>query len=212
MDAINQVKGLLNNGYSVWVAVAATITVLLKIASQLIRAVDWHDKYFVRKRLTRLKDIRVDATSSRLVRYLDDAIELEMFRIVSGVSASRLKMEYLLQLDEGGRCSRGQLKSLSKFLALQPGSETPVLSVSFLDRVSAWASGISALLTLALGVGYVTELALTGAPLLWPLGLPLFALAVLLGRYLATDCIDYIIVKRTHRHLEFHKKDTASDS
>lgn len=211
MEIIQQLQSLLNSGYSIFVAVAATLTIFLKVVARITRAMDWHDKHFVRKRFSRLKDIRAGATSPRLVRYLDDAIELEMFRIASGVSTSRSKMEYLLELDETGRWSRMQLQSLSKFLALQPGSETPVLSVTFLDRLSAWASGISAVFTLLLGVGYLTELVVTGAPLMWILGLLLFGLAMLLGRYLATDCIDYIIVKRTQRYLGLQAQIPATD-
>lgn len=204
-------QALFTTGYSTSVAVAATLAALLKILAHITRTMDWHDNHFVRKRLSRLRDIRSDATSSRLVRYLDDAIELEMFRIASGVNTSRSKMEYLLQLDEAGQWSRMQLHSLSKFLAVQPGNETPVLSVTFLDRLSAWASGISAVFTLLLGVGYLTELVVTGAPLMWILGLLLFGLAMLLGRYLATDCIDYIIVKRTQRYLSSQAPITAND-
>lgn len=59
-------------------------------------------------------------------------------------------MRYLLQ----GRRSRIQLQSLSKFLALQPGNETSVLSVAFSDRLSAWTSGVSSPFAPSLGVGY----------------------------------------------------------
>lgn len=211
MEVIQLLQSLVNSGYSIFVAVAAMLTVFLKIVAHITKAMDWHDQRFVRKRLSCLKDVRSGATSARLVKYLDDAIELEMFRIASGVSTSRSKMQYLLQLDETGRWSRMQLQSLAKFLALQPGSETPVLSVTFLDRLSAWISGISTLLTLALGVGYLTELVLTGALLMWALGLLLFGLAMLLARYLATDFIDYVIVKRAQRYLSWQSQISAPD-
>nr|GFC13963.1 hypothetical protein [Tanacetum cinerariifolium] len=84
MEVIQQLQSLLNSGYSIFVAVVATLTVLLKMLTQIVKAMNWHDKHFVRKRFSRLKDIRAEATSPRLVRYLDDAIELEMFRIASG--------------------------------------------------------------------------------------------------------------------------------
>ncbi|MBD8682340.1 hypothetical protein [Pseudomonas sp. CFBP 13719] len=211
MEVIQLLQSLVNSDYSIFVAVAAMLTVFLKIVAHITKAMDWHDQRFVRKRLSCLKDVRSGAASARLVKYLDDAIELEMFRIASGVSTSRSKMQYLLQLDETGRWSRMQLQSLEKFLALQPGSETPVLSVTFLDRLSAWISGLSTLLTLALGVGYLTELVLTGATLMWALGLLLFGLAMLLARYLATDFIDYVIVKRAQRHLSWKAQILAPD-
>jgi len=137
MDVIQQLQPLLNSSYSIFVAAAATLAVLMKILSHIIKAMDWHDKHFVRKRLSRLRDIRSGATNTRLIRYLDEATELELFRIASGVSTSRSKMEYLLELDETGRWNRMQLQSLSKFVALQPDSKTPVLSVTSLDKLSA---------------------------------------------------------------------------
>jgi len=210
MDVISKIQALLTNGYSVAVAVAATIAVLLKILTHLTKAMDWHDEHFVRKRLSRLKEIRSDAATPQLVRYLDGAIELEMFRIASGVSTSRAKMEYLLQLDQAGQWNRAQLRSVSKFLALQAGNEAPILLITLLDGVSAYVSATSAFLTLAVGVGYLTELVLTGVPLLWVLGLSLLGLAILLARYLGSDFIDYVIVKRTQEHLEHQAKATAS--
>nr|WP_314570744.1 hypothetical protein [uncultured Pseudomonas sp.] len=211
MDVIQQLQPLLNSSYSIFVAAAATLAVLLKIASHIIKAMDWHDKHFVRKRLSRLRDIRSGATNTRLIRYLDDATEPELFRIASGVSTSRSKMEYLLELDETGRWNRMQLRSLSKFLAMQPGSETPVLSVTSLDKLSAWTGGISTLLTLLLGVGCMTLMASTGVPLMWIFGLLLFGLAILLARYLATDCIDYLIVTPAQRYLNLQAQMTETD-
>lgn len=58
MDVIQQLQPLLNSSYSIFVAAAATLAVLMKILSHIINAMDWHDKHFVRKRLSRLRDIR----------------------------------------------------------------------------------------------------------------------------------------------------------
>ena len=211
MDVIQQLQPLLNSSYSIFVAAAATLAVLLKIASHIIKAMDWHDKHFVRKRLSRLRDIRSGATNTRLIRYLDDATELELFRIASGVSTSRSKMEYLLELDETGRWNRMQLRSLSKFLAMQPGSETPVLSVTSLDKLSAWTGGISTLLILFSGAWFLNILVRTGSPILGISGLLLFGLAILFARYLATDCIDYLIVTRAQRYLSLQAQMTETD-
>lgn len=84
-------------------------------------------------------------------------------------------MDYLLQLGQTGRWSREQLRSLSKFLTLEPGCK-PSLSVTALDRIGAWLSGISAFSTLALGTHYLIKLMLTGEPVMWTVGLMLFGL------------------------------------
>lgn len=211
MDVIQQLQPLLNSSYSILVAAAATLAVLMKILSHIIKAMDWHDKHFVRKRLSRLRDIRSGATNTRLIRYLDDATELELFRIASGVSTSRSKMEYLLELDETGRWNRMQLQSLSKFVALQPDSKTPVLSVTSLDKLSAWTSGISTLLILFSGAWFLNILVRTGSPILGISGLLLFGVAILFARYLATDCIDYLIVTRAQRYLSLQAQMTETD-
>ena len=201
MEAIQKLLGLFNSGYTVSVAVAAIVGVLFKIGTQLFKAMGWHDRYFVRKRLTRLKAIRSDANNSAITHYLDEAIDLEMFRIASGVNTSRSKMEYLLQLNQVGRWSPGQLRSLSKFLALDAGRDAPTLSVTLLDRLGAWVSGASALCAIALGVSNLIRCMLTGMPLIWLLGISLFGLTLIAGRFLATDLIDYLIVRRAQQYL-----------
>lgn len=49
---------------------------------------------------------------------------------------------------------------------------------------------------------YFIKLMLTGEPLMWLLGLLLFGLSVVAGRFLATDLIDYIIVTRAQHYLQ----------
>jgi hypothetical protein len=207
MEVIQQLQALFSSSYSTAIAVTAIVAVLFKMVAQLFRAMELHDKYFVRKRLARLKGIRSSADNSQLTHYLDRAIELEIFRIASGVSTSRLKMEYLLQLEQAGCWSREQLRSLSKFLALELGCATPSLSVTVLDRLGAWVAGISAFGTLALGATYLVKLMLTGEPLMWLLGLVLFGLSVVAGRFLAIDLIDYIIVTRAQQYFEQAPRD-----
>jgi hypothetical protein len=61
---------------------------------------DLHDKHLVRKRLTRLRDIRTNATPSDFTSYFHGAVELEMFRIGSSVSASRLCLKRVVALKQ----------------------------------------------------------------------------------------------------------------
>lgn len=70
---------------------------------------------------------------------------------------------------------------------------------------------ISTLLTLFLGVGFMTLIASTGAPLMWLFGLLLFGVVILFARYLATDCIDYLIVTRAQRYLSLQAQITETD-
>lgn len=210
MEAIQQVQAFFSSSYSVIAAVAAVLAVLFKIFGHLGRALELRDKHFIHKRLARLKAIRPSAANNTpLTQYLDAAIELEVFRIASGINTSRVKMEYLLQLNQLGRWSRGQLRSISKFLAVEPGDPAPQLSVTTFERVGACISGFAAGSVLLLSTIQLVRFFITGQPLLWLLGLALFALGIIAARFLATDLLDYLIVRRATKHLELSAK--ASD-
>lgn len=201
MEVLQQLQTMLNSGYSVFVAVAAVAAVLFKMTAQVFRAMEWHDKHFVKKRLAHLKAIRSSsAKNPQLTQYLDEAIELEVFRIASGINTSRTKMDYLLSLGQEGRWNRSQLRSLSKFVFAEPG-KSPSLQVSVFDRIGAGISAIAAFSTLTLGAVYAISLSVTAQPLTTLAGMVLFGIALLFGRFLATDLIDYLVVARALKHL-----------
>lgn len=78
-----------------------------------------------------------DAGNGELTRYLDQALDIEVFRLASGISASRSLMEYLLKLDSTGRWSHTQLRSLSKFVVRDSADDNLKVAVSYLDGVIA---------------------------------------------------------------------------
>lgn len=207
MELIQKLQAMLGGGYSVAVAVAAIFAVLFKMFGHVIRALEWHDKYFVRKRLARIRAIRPSASQNQpLADYLNEAVDLEVFRIASGINTSKAKMEYLLQLSKTGRWSREQLRSLSKFLYLEPGATVPELVITGVDRFGAFAGCVAAFGTLFAAALQLVQLILTGNPLMWLLGIGLFGLAILVGRFLATDLIDVMIASRAKEHLNPTKK------
>ena len=198
-----ELQTLFSSSYSMVAAAAAVLAVLFKIFGHLVKALEWRDKHFIHKRLVRLKAIRSSAASNaKLSRYLDGAIEIEVFRIASGINTSQAKMEYLLQLNQLGRWSREQLRSLSKFLYIEPGSTTPQLSVTTFDRLGAWISGFAAFSVLILSALQLVRLVITGQPSMWLLGLVIFTIGIFAGRFLAADLLDYLIVLRAKKHLE----------
>lgn len=128
MEFIQQLQTLFSSSLNLVTAVAAIFALLFKVAAPLVRALEWHDRYFVRKRLSHLESVRSSVTSSpQLSRFLDDAITLEGFRIASGVSTSRAKMEFLIDLSQDGLWSEAQLRSAAKFLYVEPGNSEPSL-------------------------------------------------------------------------------------
>ncbi|MBF8765805.1 MULTISPECIES: hypothetical protein [Pseudomonas] len=127
------------------IALATIVYQGAKWVNQLTKALDWHDKYFVRKRMNRLKNVRSEAGNGELTRYLDQALDIEVFRLASGISASRSLVEYLLKLDSTGRWSHAQLRSLSKFVVRDPADDNLKVAVSHLDGVIAWVGGVMAI-------------------------------------------------------------------
>lgn len=203
MEVIQQLQALSSSGYSVAVAATAILAVLFKMFTQWVRAMEWHEKHFVRKRLTRLKAIRSSAESnSLLTQYLDEAIELEAFRIASGITTSRAKMEFLLRLAQDGLWSREQIRRIAKFLTVKPGHPEPQLKILWLDRVAAYLGASAAIMTLILGLIYLFKFMLIGKPLLLLVGLLLFILCVLAALLFATDTLSYLVATRVQRHLQ----------
>jgi len=186
-------------------AIAATVggvTLLFKLVKPLFKAMDFHDKHFVRKHLLLLKAIRSSASKNvDLKQYLDDAIQLETFRIASGITTSRAKMEFLIRLSRDGVWTRRQIRSTSKFLTATPGEPEPSITFTWPDRVSAVLGISSAMITLVVGTLYLVQSMLQGGFTSSLVGLSLFSICVVIGTFFALDFINYRVAKRVREHL-----------
>jgi len=183
-------------------AFVAVITVLFKIMKPLFNAVQFHDKHWVRKHLVHLKAVRSSASrNAELKQYLDDAIQLETFRIASGVTTSRAKMEFLLKLSRDGVWTQQQLRAVSKFLTATPGQLEPSISFTWADRVGAGLGLTSTLFILLAGGALLLQHMLQGGLASLALGLAIFSICVVIGTFFSLDYINFRVAKRVQEHL-----------
>ncbi len=205
-----ELQSLLSIPYgSVIAASVAGVTLLFKIVKPLFKAMDFHDKHLVRKHLLHLKAIRSSASKNAdLKQYLDDAIQLETFRIASGITTSRAKMEFLLKLSRDGVWTRQQIRSTSKFLTATPGELEPSITFTWPDLVSAVLGVSSAVITLVAGTLYLVQHMLQGGVISSLVGLAIFSVCVVIGTFFALDFINYRVAKRVREHLTLTEKTT----
>lgn len=96
---IEEFQTLFSSSQAIGIGVLGIVVALFKAAKVLTNAMDLHESYFVRKRQKRLKDSRASITiEGPFTRYLDEAIQLEAFRIEFGIRVGRLKALTLLKI------------------------------------------------------------------------------------------------------------------
>lgn len=210
MEIPQQLLAFIDVKYLPVVTVTVTLLSLLpKLLAPLITALDAHDKHFVRKPLERLKALRSSvAKNPDLSQYLDTSIELEAFRIASGVTTSRSKMEFLLALDKDGNWTKPQLRSLCRHLEVPDGRDKPEIVIGGFEKFAAIWSAVAAMTIGVLGALYFTVSVyqfnfgnfLTGALA--------FAASIAFGRFIVSDFISYRIARRAQATLAGQQRKT----
>lgn len=203
MEIPQQLLAFIDVKYLPVVTVTVTLLSLLpKLLAPLITALDAHDKHFVRKPLERLKALRSSvAKNSDLSHYLETAIELEAFRIASGVNTSRSKMEFLLALNKDGTWTKQQLRSVCRHLEVQDDAIKPKLIIRGVDKVVAYWS-ISASTSFALlGAAAFALMTAQNTLVSFLTGAGVFGLCIIFARFLLSDYIHYKIARRAQATL-----------
>jgi hypothetical protein len=205
MELLEAAKPFLNNGYAAIPLIVAIVAALAKALTMLGQAFDFHDKNIVRKRLERLEELRAGVQDSRpLAGYLESAIDIEKFRICSGVLTSPAKMNMLIALESKGIWGRGQIKSIAKFLTTDVRTQITTLEITALDKVGAAISIIGGFALLFTGLVYFLVLALNLKPYGLIAGSAVCLPFVIVGRLFLTDFINYLIAKKVQLHLAHH--------
>ncbi|MFR0691632.1 hypothetical protein ACLUTX_19700 [Enterobacterales bacterium AE_CKDN230030158-1A_HGKHYDSX7] len=211
MEALlQQAQSVLGSGYSVLVIAAL---VFAKTISTLGSAFDFHDKNFVQKRFKRLNELRagVKKDDRPLAQYLDDAIELEAFRVASGVTASKQKMVFLVEIASLGLWNRTQLRWVAKHLEQGPQDATPVIRITRLDWVGAAIGLISLFYCITAGIFFFAYISLTTPmPYGLVLGLLAFGGLVILARLLGEDFFSAKCANNVRKYLE--RKEASKDN
>ncbi|MGF0336765.1 hypothetical protein [Ectopseudomonas toyotomiensis] len=183
--------------------VITLVSLFPKLLAPLLSAFEAHDKHFVRKPLERLKALRSSASKhSELSEYLETSIALEAFRVASGISTSRAKMEFLLALNKDGTWTKPQLRSLARHVGFPDGSDKPAILISTSEKVFAvWSAGFAGLIAL-MGALFFVLLASRNEPLLFLLGASAFAGSVAFARFILSDYISYVLANRAQADLK----------
>lgn len=202
MEVFEELRAFFSSGASWLIAVASILYQGAKWVNRLTKVWDWHDKYFVRKRMARLKNARSEACNEELTRYLDEALDIEAFRLASGISASRSLMEYLLKLASTGRWSHAQLRSLSKFVARDPANDSFKVAITQTDRVIARAGVAMAVSLCVIAILFFVSSLFTGELRAMLIGLGSAGGLMLMAVVPAKDAADYMLAKRVRRYLD----------
>lgn len=203
MEALlQQAQSVLGSGYSV-LAIAALV--FAKTISTLGSAFDFHDKNFVQKRFKRLNELRASVKKDHrpLAQYLDDAIELEAFRVASGVTAGKQKMDFLIGIASLGLWDRTQLRWLAKHIEQGPQDTTPSIRITRLDWVGAAIGLVSLSYCILAGIFFFAYLSFTmPMPYGMALGLLAFVALIFLARLLGEDFYSAMCARNIRKRLE----------
>ncbi|WP_264312411.1 hypothetical protein [Pseudomonas putida] len=132
--------------------IAAVCSVIYLAWTRLSKSVSLYDGHWTRRRHKLLKELRADETAQGpYARYLDEAIYLENYRIVSGVRTNKRKADLLVKLALLGHWNSWQIRQIARYLHVSPEHPEPRLRITGSDVAGAWISLIFAWCLLAVG-------------------------------------------------------------
>ncbi len=189
-------------GVAAFVGVAAA---LVRALIMLRRASDFEPGYFARGRLKSLAEMRADAgTEGELANYLDGELELEKFRVVSGVRANRKQMLVLIKLFRAGLWAPEEVRAVARYLKMLPLGQYPRIHFEPIDILEAWSAlVVSVALTLSgalVWAALIVKMPIYG----FLLGAAGFLLSVLAARWVGKAYEDMRSAKRIKAYLDEH--------
>ncbi|MGY8817957.1 MAG: hypothetical protein ACKVLM_00985 [Pseudomonadales bacterium] len=132
--------------------VLAALPALGGILIWLKRAFDFHDKYFVRRRLEIIAELRSLVKSDEPIGgLLNKLLNDEAFRVLTGISTAPRKMEALSTLYCSGFWTAGDIRSVYRYLVIDDHTLRPCIKFSMSDIVGAWGELVFVLVMLAVG-------------------------------------------------------------
>jgi|SRR5690606_6874087 len=209
IDQLQQLRAILSTiNLTLGLSVAVIVAVLGKIIFSLRRALDFHNEYFVKKRIKRITELQPLIEEARpLRRFLDQSLETEAFKVASGIIASPAKMNALIEINDTGLWTVSHLRNASRHLVVNTTTLKASIKITIADKASAWASLFFTLFLLVVGSGYFVLLAITKSFLGFILGAFIFFVFVIVAYSIAYDFRAY----RAARHIEAHLKERHTD-
>lgn len=186
------------------ITAAAILGVLAKFVLSLRRALDFHDEYFVKKRIKRITEIKALINEGPLTQFLDKSLEIEAFRIDTGIKASPAQMKALIEIHDSGLWTVPQLRGAARHLVVDRSSFKAAVKITRTDRVVAIASIFFALILLMAGAAYFAALAFTRSLSAFVAGAMLFSFFLMIGHLISYDYRAYRIATQVKLYLERH--------
>lgn len=196
----------LNSGYTLTAVIIGVVAVVLRVLTMFGKALDFHDKHFVEKRHKRLLDLRSSVSGDPLLSaYLSEAINLEAFRIASGIRASSLRARALMTLSNLGYWDTTQIRRASRYFFVTADNPTPRIEIDIWDRISAWYGLFAGVIFVMIGglMGYSFAVSVPSYGVL--IGLPIFAAMTFAGGLFAVDWVRYKTAQRIQKFLNTHR-------
>lgn len=188
------------------ITMAAILGVIAKVILSLRRTLDFHDEYFVKKRIKRIAELKGLVKEGPLTQFLDQSLEIEAFRIDTGITASPAKMNALINIHDYGLWTTAQLRGAARHLVVDKSTLKATIKITQADRVAAIASIIFSLILLLAGASYFVALAFTKSLLAFVVGAMLFGFFLLIGYLISYDYRAYRIASRVKSYLEKHSE------
>jgi hypothetical protein len=206
-----EILALLSSDGAVATAIGVLVAVIIKSISTLNQIIEFHDKHFIERRYKLLTTLAsAIPTNSKLKKYMDDSVEQEVFRIVSGIRGSSLRIAALVKLDSLGYWNREQIRKIARFLVVKPGCLTPFIEISKADKFGAWFGLVVAILLLLAGGIVSITLTVKIPPFGFFIGLIPLTVMIWAGGFFAADYGAYRNALNIQKYLTDHPETFAT--
>jgi hypothetical protein len=206
-----EILALFSSEGAVAAAIGVLVALLVKSISMLNQIMEFHDKHFIEKRYKLLKELTSGIPiDSKLKRYLDDSVEHEAFRIVSGIRGSSLQIAALVKLDSLGYWNREQIRRAAKFVEINPEDPSPWIKITKADKFGAGFGLCMAILLLLAGGVISIALTIKIPPFGFFIGLALLSVMIWAGAFFAADHGAYRTALSIQKYLVDHPNTFAT--
>lgn len=206
-----QVLALFSSDGAVAAAIGVLVAVTVKSISMMNQIMEFRDKHFIEKRYKLLKELASGIpVESKVKRYLDDSVEHEIFRIVSGIRGSSLQIAALVKLDSLGYWNREQIRRVARFLVIKPEEPHPLVKITKADKFGAMLGLAFAILLLLTGGVISIALTLKIPPFGFFIGLTVLSVMIWAGAFFAADHGAYKTALDIQKYLAEHPNTFAT--
>lgn len=170
----------------------AVLPILGGMLLWMARAFDFHEKYFVKRRLKRVAELSDLVKDDEPINgFLNKLLTGEAFRVSTGILAAPRKMEALMELYCSGFWTIGEIRSVCRYVVINEQSLRPSLKFSWGDIAGAWGELVFALVMMAVGFLSSYKLITSGSKVAVLAGFVVLLLYLVTGTVMSTGFRKY---------------------